>query len=265
MAKKRAGATTAPADQEQKPLVELSEEEQWRIIRDSGVLQTIQNEGASPKPREPEELLSPFTLEVFAALALIVPFSCLLLMMEMCVPVHLLALIYRVRSSLVHYQYGRKPTYEALADRMIPGVPSEYQNIQLIVATKQLASTIIQSSPLPFSIVRLFHLPFDRSLTPRLANRYKYTWQMQASFFILGCMCGARLIYMINWANWKDNMKMVRFLHFLHRGIRSSLWQLPPLSTAWVYAIAQLNLGPSVVSLLFVGLLTRYKGWKLSF
>lgn len=84
MAKKRKQAA-ASAD-EQKPLVDFSEEEQWRIIRDSGVLKKLPTDieqKASPKPQKPEELLSPFTLEVFAALALIIPFSSLLLLMEM--------------------------------------------------------------------------------------------------------------------------------------------------------------------------------------
>ncbi|KIP10641.1 hypothetical protein PHLGIDRAFT_28311 [Phlebiopsis gigantea 11061_1 CR5-6] len=193
MAKKRKQAA-APATP-QKPLIDISEDEQWRIIRDSGVLKTISSkEERSAQPQAPEELLSPFTLEVFAALALIIPFSSLLLMMEI----------------LVHYQYGRKPTFEELADRMIPGVPI-------------IAITIFYS------------------------NRYKNTRPVQAGFFLLGTVCGARLIYMINWANWRHNMKM-----------------LPPLATAWIYGIAQLNLGPAVASLAIVGALTWYKGWKLS-
>jgi len=71
---------------------------------------------------------------------------------------------------------------------------------------------------------------------------------MQAAFFILACVTGTRLIYMINWANWRDNMKM-----------------LPPLATAWIYGVAQLNLGPSVASLAVVGAITWYKNWQLKF
>lgn len=125
MAKKRKQAA-APATP-QKPLIDISEDEQWRIIRDSGVLKTISSkEERSAQPQAPEELLSPFTLEVFAALALIIPFSCLLLMMEMYALFLSLDILLSTPRSLVHYQYGRKPTFEELADRMIPGVPSEF-------------------------------------------------------------------------------------------------------------------------------------------
>ena len=124
MAKKRKQASTPATPQ--KPLIDISEEEQWRIIRDSGVLKTISpEEKDGAQPQAPEELLSPFTLEVFAALALIIPFSCLLLMMEMCALSHVLNMLLNIPSSLVHYQYGRKPTFEELTDRMIPGAPSE--------------------------------------------------------------------------------------------------------------------------------------------
>ncbi|GJE84691.1 hypothetical protein PsYK624_007670 [Phanerochaete sordida] len=195
MAKKRkdAGASSPANKQSQKPLVDIPEQEQWRIIRDSGILQSVP---AGEKESEAEEpLLSPFTEECFAALALIIPFSSLLLMMEI----------------LVHYQYGRKPTLEAITDRMIPGVP----------------------------IITVFIF---------YTNRYKYDRRMQMAFFVLACTTGIRLIYMINWANWRDNMKM-----------------LPPLATAWIYGIAQLNLGPSVASLAVVGGVTWYKKWQLKF
>ena len=88
MAKKRkdAAASAASTEKPTKPLVELSEEEQWRIIRESGVLQTVAPAGgqdAETEKETEEPLLSPFTEECFAALALIIPFCFLLLMMEM--------------------------------------------------------------------------------------------------------------------------------------------------------------------------------------
>ena len=70
------------------PLVDIPEAEQWRIIRESGVLEKF----ASDTPQQPskateatteERLLTPFWEEFFAATALIIPHSFLLLMMEM--------------------------------------------------------------------------------------------------------------------------------------------------------------------------------------
>jgi hypothetical protein len=120
--------TTAMAKKrkdKREPLVDISEDDQWRIIQESGVLNKIAPE--KPKAEDAEPLLSPFTEECFAALSLIIPFSFLLLMMEMYVLYHVFFFVmFRIFHSLVHYQYGRKPTYEAITDRMIPGVPSEY-------------------------------------------------------------------------------------------------------------------------------------------
>lgn len=86
MAKKRKDAAV-PSETEsepQKPLVEISEQEQWRIIRESGILGEIPTGEKDEKAEDEDKpLLSPFTEECFAALALIVPFSFLLLMMEM--------------------------------------------------------------------------------------------------------------------------------------------------------------------------------------
>ena len=54
----------------------------------------------------------------------------------------------------------------------------------------------------------------EQMLTLLIGNRYKHTRQMQFAFFILSGLCGGRLIYMINRANWRANMKMVRSLPF---------------------------------------------------
>lgn len=81
---KRKDAAASGSKQKQKPnepLVDISEEEQWRIIRDSGVLKEIQT--ADAEADEDKPLLSPFTEECFAALSLIIPFCFLLLLMEM--------------------------------------------------------------------------------------------------------------------------------------------------------------------------------------
>ncbi|KAI0698926.1 hypothetical protein BC835DRAFT_1333435 [Cytidiella melzeri] len=153
------------------PLIDMAEEDQWRIIKDSGILQKADLE---------EPLLSPFWEEFFASTALIIPHCFLLLLMEI----------------LAHYQYGRKPTFEALADRMIPGVP------------------II-------------------SIAIWYSNRYKHAQWMQALLFVLGVASGSRMIWLLNHANWRNIMKFS-----------------PPLATAWVYAVMQLNLSYCVLSLL---------------
>ncbi|KAH8106183.1 hypothetical protein BXZ70DRAFT_421810 [Cristinia sonorae] len=111
MAKLKKRKPTQVPPSEEKPLVDISEADQWRIIKDSGVLEQVPGGGtttpATTQPADPDELLSPFTLELFAALALTIPHCFLLLMMEF----------------LIHYQYGRKPTMDVLIDRMVPGVP----------------------------------------------------------------------------------------------------------------------------------------------
>ena len=70
------------------PLVNIPEAEQWRIIKESGLLQRIEKEPptASDAPHREEgegDGLSPFAEEVFNAIMLIIPMSFMLLMMEM--------------------------------------------------------------------------------------------------------------------------------------------------------------------------------------
>lgn len=60
-------------------------------------------------------------------------------------------------------------------------------------------------------------------------------------------------------------MKMVR-RPLPSRFERTSLRrQLPPLATAWIYGVAQLNLGSSAASLAVVGAITWYNNWQLKF
>lgn len=71
-------------DEPKAPLVDLSEEDQWRIINDSGILKKLPtNPDTTEAVAEEEPLLSPLTEEMFAASALIIPHSFLLLMFEM--------------------------------------------------------------------------------------------------------------------------------------------------------------------------------------
>ncbi|KIY73675.1 hypothetical protein CYLTODRAFT_416706 [Cylindrobasidium torrendii FP15055 ss-10] len=91
--------------------MEIPEEEQWRLINESGILSEVplaRPEGGhrvEEKEDVPEEEV--FAEEVFDAVLYIVPFSFCLLLMEI----------------LVHRQYGREASVSDLMDRMIPGVP----------------------------------------------------------------------------------------------------------------------------------------------
>ena len=61
----------------QKPLIEIPEEEQWRIIKQTGIL-----DAAKLQDQQVEERKS-LGDEVFNAVLLIIPFSSLMLLMEM--------------------------------------------------------------------------------------------------------------------------------------------------------------------------------------
>ena len=70
------------------PLVDIPESEQWRIIRESGILKQVPKEGQAKDAtqdgaEESSEGLSPFAEEVFNAIMLIIPMSFMLLLMEM--------------------------------------------------------------------------------------------------------------------------------------------------------------------------------------
>ncbi|PBL02495.1 hypothetical protein ARMGADRAFT_891609, partial [Armillaria gallica] len=93
-----------------KPLIQLSEEEQWRLINESGVLhQVAAAEGApsSEGMKQSKEEESPLAEEIFDAVVLIIPFTFLLVMMEI----------------LIHQQYGKVATLKILTDKLISGVP----------------------------------------------------------------------------------------------------------------------------------------------
>lgn len=90
------------------PLIKLSEDEQWRLINQSGVLKSLSQEGdLSSPPISADDEATPLGDEIFNALLLIIPFSFLLLMMEI----------------LILHQYGKNASLSAIMDRMIPGVP----------------------------------------------------------------------------------------------------------------------------------------------
>ncbi len=74
--------------------IDIPEDEQWRIINESGILKQIPREWNPSRPADQgqevtqgaegdEEGLSPFAEEVFSAAMLTIPMSFMLLMMEM--------------------------------------------------------------------------------------------------------------------------------------------------------------------------------------
>ncbi|KAK0450049.1 hypothetical protein EV421DRAFT_1298820 [Armillaria borealis] len=90
-------STSAPRD----PVI--TKEERWRLMQEYEDLQTSDGPGVD----EIEEPDSPLAEEIFTAITMIVPFSFLLLMMEI----------------LIRYQYGKHPGLNVLVERMVSNVP----------------------------------------------------------------------------------------------------------------------------------------------
>ncbi|KAF8897454.1 hypothetical protein BD779DRAFT_1490944 [Infundibulicybe gibba] len=150
-------STTGSNSGSTQPAIEISDEEQWRLINQSGVLQ----KAVAPPPEsspdmihENDEEFVPLAEELFNSVLLIIPFSFLLLMMEI----------------LIHQQYGRRASLQAIMDRMIPGTP----------------------------ILSIFVF---------YTTRYKHHRRMQFFLFILSILVGPRMIYLINHASWLVNMR----------------------------------------------------------
>jgi hypothetical protein len=83
--------TKADIDKEtpSNPLIQIPEEEQQRLIQESGVLNKITRGGQNDQTNTstPEETATPFFDEFFNTLFLLVPFSFLLLLMELWVSI----------------------------------------------------------------------------------------------------------------------------------------------------------------------------------
>ncbi|KAF8268240.1 hypothetical protein EI94DRAFT_1800621 [Lactarius quietus] len=159
MAKRRKEGTHA---RQNSPFIQLSEEEQLRLIEQTGILNEIPVSGQKPeasstKPHasvEQEEEDYPLAEEVFAATTLLIPMSFLLLMMYI----------------LIHFQYGQKPSWDVITNRMLSRVP--------ILA------------------IFIFY-----------TNRYKHKRWAQAGLFVLSVVSGTRMIYQVNYSNWLLNMQ----------------------------------------------------------
>ena len=115
-----------PKKQTNTAAIEISEDEQWRLINATGILEKLPH--TSPSQQDiAEEQETPLAEEIFSAVILIMPMSFLLLLMEMYVLAQCNCSLLTDESSLIHFQYGKHPTLQALVDRMVPGVPSMYR------------------------------------------------------------------------------------------------------------------------------------------
>ena len=98
------------------------------------------------------------------------------------------------------------------------------------------------------------------------ALRYKHLRSVQALLFALSLLVSTRMIWLINRANYIKNMKQVRRVTvYPTRPLLTLVVQDPPLATLWIFAIVQLDLGPSVASLLVTGAFVWWKGLKTIF
>ncbi|KAF9651112.1 hypothetical protein BDM02DRAFT_3111137 [Thelephora ganbajun] len=175
MARKNAKGTKSPSNQP-----EISEQEQWRIINETGLLKQLSN---SPRTTPVEEEEIPFAEEILNAMLLIAPFTFLLVMMDIA----------------VHQQYARKADLKDIRDRLV--------------------------SALPILSIFIYY-----------TNKHKRNRRVKYLFFIISLVVGPRLIWVVNRAAWRTVMQ-----------------QAPPLAVLWIYTIFQMDLGPAVLSLIFVG------------
>ncbi|KIJ20173.1 hypothetical protein PAXINDRAFT_107987 [Paxillus involutus ATCC 200175] len=96
-----------------KPLIEIPEEEQWRLIQESGLLSRVN----TPDERTPARTQAsttevddgplPLAEEIFNALVIIMPHTFFLIMMDI----------------LIHHQYAKQPTIRDIADRLVNTFP----------------------------------------------------------------------------------------------------------------------------------------------
>ncbi|KAL0949735.1 hypothetical protein HGRIS_009775 [Hohenbuehelia grisea] len=152
MARNRRAAKAAPPQPEVTPLVDIPDEEKWRMINATGILKRAAE--VSPGVHEREEEEQTLGDEIFDALLLIIPFSFLLMLMEI----------------LIHHQYGRRVSVQAILDRMLPSIP--------------------------ILSVFIFY-----------TARYKQYRKMQIFLFVLGSIASFRTLWLVSRASWLVNMK----------------------------------------------------------
>lgn len=82
---RRKGKPQAPAQNTDGSEMEISEEEQWRLVNESGILGKVSSISRTQVTNDEDEA-TPLVEEIFNTVLMIIPFSFLLLMMEMFVP-----------------------------------------------------------------------------------------------------------------------------------------------------------------------------------
>ncbi|EIN10711.1 hypothetical protein PUNSTDRAFT_100437 [Punctularia strigosozonata HHB-11173 SS5] len=117
--------------------LQISEEEQWRLVNKTGILNQLPQDGSNRQLKDgglAEEDETPLAEEIFNAIVLIIPFSFLLLMMDI----------------LAHRQYAKEATVGVLADRLIPGIP--ILSVFIFYTTRYKRYRLMQASLFVLSI-----------------------------------------------------------------------------------------------------------------
>ncbi|KAF8558888.1 hypothetical protein OG21DRAFT_1493722 [Imleria badia] len=158
--------TKAKSPTEQKPLIEIPEDEKWRLIRESGLLERFEDSDQAPltskssAPTQPvttdqEEHDGPPALaeEIFNALMIIMPHTFFLVMMDI----------------LIHQQYAKQPSFRDIMDRLV--------------------------NTFPIMAIFMFY-----------TIRHKNNTITQLGLFLLSLGVGPRMIWLVNRGSWLKNI-----------------------------------------------------------
>ncbi|KIO12871.1 hypothetical protein M404DRAFT_699642 [Pisolithus tinctorius Marx 270] len=108
MASRRNAVKASPASSSN---IVITEEEQWRLVRESGVLSKVKKDQDSERSatEEPDDDgPSALVEEIFDASVFIMPMTFFLVMMEI----------------LIHRQYGKQPSFGDVAQKLLSTLPS---------------------------------------------------------------------------------------------------------------------------------------------
>ncbi|KAF8138573.1 hypothetical protein EV363DRAFT_1314286 [Boletus edulis] len=198
--------TQAKSPTGQTPLVEIPEEEKWRLIRESGLLERFNDTGKSPSTSsstptpplttDPEEHDGPSPLfeEIFNALMLIMPHTFFLIMMDI----------------LIHHQYAKQASFRDIMDRLINTFP--IMALFMFYTIRHKNSTITQLGLLLLSfgvgprmiwLVNRGSWLKNMAQCPQFATIWLYTViQLKLSFALLS------LVLIGGWS-WWTGMKLL--------------------------------------------------------